>query len=359
MSVDFDSLTKQVNTHPDLLSDTDITNIRKIVDANPSLFELGWDQPGSQRRDSGVYFNKTHRSDGKSVPTEYAFLFKIPTEINQIQTFDGTIYTNTLFRYLEDTKAFWFDADDPTTPTSELYHFLDEPPLLSASITAFCQLASEVTGNADTSALKNLLEICDNILTERHDWGFSSVNISKKNRTIGLSLWKNWDPVDDVEMKNIIKATCGNGNSKAYTNTKAVADIIAGRFVTDFDAITTLHFEFSDKGLSKTIGYEIAPDTHAYAPTGTQPMDNYGRYTEKLNSHNRAVTKIIEDTTTATTWLPSSWKDQMASWEGCESIHSVFGDVVIWGTKEGTTTELQYGFSGPRGGAQPTNNERD
>ena len=57
MSVDFDSLTKQVNTHPDLLSDTDITNIRKIVDANPSLFELGWDQPGSQRRDSGVYFN--------------------------------------------------------------------------------------------------------------------------------------------------------------------------------------------------------------------------------------------------------------------------------------------------------------
>ena len=120
MSVDFGSLTKQVNTHPDLLSDTDITNIRKIVDANPSLFELGWDQPGSQRRDSGVYFNKTHRSDGKAIPTEYAFLFKIPTAINQIQTFDGTVHTNTLFRYLEDTKGLWFDADDPTTPTSEL-----------------------------------------------------------------------------------------------------------------------------------------------------------------------------------------------------------------------------------------------
>ena len=40
MTVDFDSISKAVNNQPKLLNDTDVSNIRKIVDANPSLFEM-------------------------------------------------------------------------------------------------------------------------------------------------------------------------------------------------------------------------------------------------------------------------------------------------------------------------------
>ena len=74
MTVDFDSISKAVNNQPKLLNDTDVSNIRKIVDANPSLFEMSWDQPNTKRRDAGVYLKKTIK-DGVDILFSLRFHF--------------------------------------------------------------------------------------------------------------------------------------------------------------------------------------------------------------------------------------------------------------------------------------------
>ena len=53
--VDLESLQRLTDskTYPHLVSGVDVDNIRKIVDANPSLFSKSWEENGSKRRDSG------------------------------------------------------------------------------------------------------------------------------------------------------------------------------------------------------------------------------------------------------------------------------------------------------------------
>ena len=88
MTVDFDSITKDVNRHSKLMNDTDVSNVNKIVDANPSIFELGWDQPKTKRRDAGVYFKKVIRDGVEVDKPKYGFTFFIPTQIPQYQLFE-------------------------------------------------------------------------------------------------------------------------------------------------------------------------------------------------------------------------------------------------------------------------------
>jgi len=357
MTVDFDSISKDANRHPKLMSDTDVSNIRSIVDANPALFQLGWDQPNTKRRDSGVYFKKSIKAGVEVDNPKYAFLFFMATEIPQYTLFDGTVLDCSLFKYLDGTRALWFDADDPSTPEWELVHFQDEPPVLTPSIDAICQLAATVTGNTNTQPLREYLEILDNIETDRHDWSFGTLWISTKLKSIKLGLNKNEEAWVSSEVEGILDKVCGSKNSHAYKNSEQMFSTLGLTQVESPHSILTPHVEFDADGLKKELSFEMGTSYSYNAPYGSQPMDDFPVFNSYQSSYNDGKGMIINDSRDYN-WISDDWREQLEVWEQCENIQATFGDVVVKATKDGLTTELLYGLSGAKTGQQPTTFKR-
>ncbi len=354
MTVDFDSITKDVNRHSKLMNDIDVSNVNKIVDANPSIFELGWDQPKTKRRDAGVYFKKVIRDGVEVDKPKYGFTFFIPTQIPQYQLFDGTILNCTLFKYLDGTKGLWFDADDPSEPEWELVHFQDDPPLLAPSINAMCQLVTDITGNTNTQPLKDYLDVLDNLETDRHDWSFMTLWMSKKNKSVKIGLSKNDDALIGDEVNGILDKVCGSKNSNAYKNTQQMFNTLGLGLVESPNAIVTTYVEFDSTGLKKEVAFEMGVSHCLDAPHGTRAMDDYSRFTDYQSSYKDGISMIMNNSKDSN-WISDDWRSQIESWETCENIQSTFGDVIVTSSKEGWKTELLYGLSGSRGGVQPTN----
>ncbi len=352
MTVDFDSISKAVNNQPKLLNDTDVTNIRKIVDANPSLFESSWDQPKTKRRDAGVYLKKTIK-DGVEVDSpKYAFLFYCPTAIDQYQLQDGTILNCPLFKYNDGTKGLWFDDDGNLE--WELLHLSDEPPVLTPSINSICQLASDVTGNQDTQSLREYFNTVDNIDTDRHDWSFNTLWISTKHKSIKIGLSKTdaaWIPED---VYGILDKVCGSKNSNAYKNTEQMFSTLGIMQVETTHTILTPHVEFDSTGLKKEIGFEMGTSYSLDAPTGTNPMDDFGAFNSKQSSYKEGVRLIMADSKDYN-WISDEWRDQLEVWDTNTHVDAVFGDVMVTSSKDGWKTDLFYGLSGSKTGQQPTN----
>ena len=134
--VDLDNLVTIANSgkHPILFNSSDADNVRSIVETYPDVFSGDFD--------NGTAIVKSPSSDAK-----YGFRFRVPTGISQYELFDGTLLDSKIFPYLKEFKCLFFQ--------NGVFNFelvdLEPVPLFAPTIDALCKLATEITGNTDTS----------------------------------------------------------------------------------------------------------------------------------------------------------------------------------------------------------------
>lgn len=340
--VDLENLSIVSNSgrFPNLLNNTDIDNIRQIVDAHPDLFN------GSNKIDNGGALFKTLKSDGSTEPTKYGFRFSIPTGLTQYQFWDGTISDNKLYQYLAGEKGLYFEAGKPDAPVEE--HIAFEPiPLFKPTIEALCQLATEYTGNTDTTSLSDFLSLLDNILTTVTDYQISYMVINRSNKSFKIGLDKT---SDSVVSDDLFTAMGTRSNTKVYQSCQSVSGMV-DKVIADPHSKVDLLIEFNSTGLVKEMGYAMTVVRKKGAPKGTSPQDNIGLFNERVASHNSSI-ELIAFNAKYFDWLPDSWVDEISQWETASNIEAIYGATVLTAEKEGTRTQLQYGFDGPIDGTQ-------
>ena len=318
--VDIDNLIGISNSgqYPNLFNSTDVEAVKSIVEIYPDLFADGMNQ--------GVGLIKN-----ESDTTKYGFKFEIPTGIEQYQFFDGHIGNNILFKYLFKYKFLYFKN---TIMVEEILAY-EPPPLFAPTIDALCQLATEVTGNSDTSSLKELLELFEP--DDIENYGISTTNISRVNKTLRIGLIK----TDMNISEDILKYLGTRSNTKTYINIKGVTDCVDELAVDQENNLIEIIIEFNETGLVKNLGYALSTQFSKDAPEGTTAQDNWVVYSQRHESHNSSISSIFSNAKTFL-WMPDSWADEISTWEQLPS--AVHGATIITASSEGTKTELVYGL---------------
>ena len=320
--VDLDNLVTIANSgkYPNLFNSSDVDNIRGIVDVYSDI--------ASNNFDNGCAISNSTKKGNR-----YGFRYEIPTGISQYQFFDGSIADNKVFSYLKGFKAVYFQN---SVFDFEIVDF--EPiPLFSATIDAICELATEVTGNSDTTSLRGLLDVLENITSEEHDYEITSMIFSKINQSIRIGL----DKKSTVSVSDeLFKYIGTRSNTKVYQNiqglTYSLDDILD-----DWEKNSVqMYIEFNSTGLVKSLGYGIYPRWKKDAVHGTTAHDNFATYTERNQSHKDSVVTITSESKTRS-WLSTEWVDEISNWEN--EPKAIFAALVVTADAEGISSELTYG----------------
>lgn len=316
--VDIEKLTSIANTgkYPNLCSLSDVEAVKSIMGIYPDLFSPTYSQ--------GVHINKS-----ESKATEYGFRFQIPTGISQYEYFDGHIGESVLFQSLLQWKSCYFVND---VMTHEVLYF-EDPPLFAPTIDALCNLATEATGNSDTSSLKGLLELFD---ADIESYAIHTADISRINKTIRIALFKTEKSLSE----DVLKYMGTRSNTKAYINMKGLSDCVEDLYDSQGNLIEIV-LEFNESGLVKNIGYALGTWFKKDAPDGTTPQDNWKAYSERRESHNNSVSNIASSAKLFT-WFPETWIDEISTWETIDT--AVHGATIVTANADGTKSELIYGL---------------
>jgi len=310
--VDLDSLTKfsESGQYPDLLNSSDVERVKEILEAHPDIF--------SPRLDRELGIIKT----SPTKPNRYGFKFDVPTGIDQVQLFDGTILQNAIFKYLCSDKAVYFEEGSTDTPIEE-YLFFEPVPLFSATIEALCQLTTEITGNSDTSKLTELLNLLEDVVSNNYE--IATLILSKVNKTIRIGLHKSSDTVVSTE---VFKFLGTRSNTKIYQSCQSVS-MVTEEILLNYDNRVELFFEFNSTGLVKELAYGLYP--------------RYNKQEENFNmTHTASVSTVVTKSKTHS-WLPDKWIDEISTWEN-HHPDAVYGVTILTGKLDGNQTELMYGY---------------
>tara|TARA_B100001939_G_scaffold256825_1_gene223742 strand:- start:3574 stop:4650 length:1077 start_codon:yes stop_codon:yes gene_type:complete len=336
---------QQSGKYPNLLTSTDVENIKAIVESNPSLFAYGWSDKRSTRRDSGATFSK--RSDGTNL---YGFWFNHPSGTGNHRLWDGHILRNNLFNYSSEEIGYWFSADDLTYPEEE-HISLDSVPLFEPSIMNLCSLASEITGRTQVADLKDALDLIKNIDNlEDLDYTINYIIVNKKRQTLEIGLEKN---ANETRFTPLVEHLTTEGTG-ARRNCIAVSELIQGDFLSESgDNVTSFTLKYGPGGLPEETTFVISTTHSKLAPVGTSPQDNYKIFQLRSASHRNFVCGT-SNICNEYGWIKEVIKNEIDIWEDEDLLENVYGVTKITANESGTVTEIIYGFSGPKGGNQPT-----
>jgi hypothetical protein len=335
---------QQSGKYPNLITSTDVDNVKKITEANPSLFAYSWSDKRSTRKDSGVNFSK--KSDGTTL---YGFWFKTQSGTGTYRLWDGHIIHNNLLNYSFDIIGYFFNADDMNCPEEE-HITLDSIPLFEPSIASLCSLVTEITGNQSVGDLKRALDSVKNIddLTEL-DYTINYLRINRKKQTIEIGLEKS---ENDISFSPLVEKVTSEG-TLARTNCSAVSDLIEGDFVReDGDNETTILIKCGPEGLYEETSFVISTTWSKLAPSGTSSKDNYKVFQQRSASHANFVSNS-SDICTRNRWLDTHIKNEIITWEDDDLLETVYGVTILTVSALGTDTEIIYGYSGVKGGNAP------
>lgn len=335
---------QQSGKYPNLITSTDVDNVRKITEANPSLFAYGWSDNRSTRRDSGANFSK--KSDGTTL---YGFWFTPKFGTGTYRLWDGHVIRNNLLNYSFDVIGYFFSADDVNCPEEEHITF-DSIPLFEPSIMSLCSLVTEITGRHSVGDLKRALDSVKNVddLTEL-DYTINYLRINRKNQTVEIGLEKN---ENENSFSTLIEQVTPEG-TLSRTNCIAVSDLIEQDLLSDDgDNETTILIKYGPNGLYEETSFVISTTYSKLAPEGTTPKDNYKVFQERSASHSNFVSNTMSICNECR-WIDSHIKDEIITWENDDLLETVYGVTILTVSALGTDTEIMYGFSGIKGGNQP------
>ncbi len=334
---------QQSGKYPNLITSTDVDNVRKITEANPSLFAYSWADKRSSRRDSGANFSK--KSDGTTL---YGFWFESQSGTGTYRLWDGHVIHNNLLNYSFNVIGYFFSADDFNCPEEE-HITLDSIPLFEPSIMSLCSLVTEITGRHSVGDLKKALDSVKNVddLTEL-DYTINYLRINRKKQTVEIGLEKS---ENENSFSTLIEHVTPEG-SLARTNCRAVSELIQEDFLRDDgDNETTILIKYGPDGLYEETSFVISTTWSKRAPDGTKPTDNYQVFQQRSTSHSNFVSNSMticnEDG-----WIDSHIKDEIITWENDDLLETVYGVTVLTVSALGTDTEIMYGYSGIKGGNQ-------
>ena len=337
--------------YPFLLNSTDVSNVAKIMDAHPNLFGLSWDDPKSKMTDGGCLIQKTIRSDGKTEPNLYGFNFSTQQGVKAYRCFDGHIITNELFgmrgegkRWIHSNKTLCFDADFPEKPVKE-HVILGGVPLFFESISKLCDVAVEITGNTNVLPLKEALEKVESFDTDEYDLELDYMFIDHIGGSITFGFDKDYD-YDNSKISSLINY-CSEDGSNVRRSNNAVLDV-ASNALDSGDCNNCVVIKFDRYGLSKEVGISLGHHYSKLAPPETKPMDNYGRYSQKVASHSEGVATVVNDTTVAK-WFTESIARELETWEDETITTNLLAAIVAYGTEYGYRLDVSYGWMGPGG----------
>jgi len=372
--------------YPNLIGQEDVDNIQRIVDSNESLFAKPWYDKGSVRFDEGCYFEVSTTNE-----KSYGFRKKIPTNIEQYQAHNGTIFHNKIFKYLGYILGYKFYASNPDQPL-EYLSFNGDLPLFKVTIDCIAAFAANVTGNNNTQPLKDALSYLDfsemdvfevpnadphktnqsetdppprpyNIEDNHSDtheeeenfvWDYDidTIVIDVYRKTFKVVLSKKAGENAD-RLRNAVSHMFDE-NTSIYRNVQSVLNIMDGDYFQSEDIASSIALEFTAEGLRPRFEFQVASWTSKVAPLGQPASDNQRRYDEKCASHDRSVSHIVSSGTTYK-WLPDNWSEEISKWENSNIAENIHGVMTIIVDNNGIEVTDAFGYSGPKGGPQPTN----
>lgn len=337
--------------YPFLLNSTDVSNVAKIMDAHPDLFGLRWDDPKSKMTDGGCLIQKTIRSDGGSESNLYGFNFTTQQGVKSYRCFDGHIITNELFgmrgegkRWIHSNKTLVFDADNPEKPVKE-HVILGGIPLFFESINRLCEVAAEITGNNNTTKLHEALTKIDSFTTEDYDLELDYMFIDHINGSVTFGFDKDYD-YDNTKIVDLINCCSEDGTNVRRSN-NALLDV-ASDPLDSGDCNNCVVIKFDREGLSREVGISLGHHYSKLAPPETKPMDNYGRYSQKVSSHNECVS-LVTSVTEEAKWFTEDIARELSTWEDETITTNLLAAIVAYGTDYGYRLDVSYGWMGPGG----------
>lgn len=359
--VDFGSLEKLVksNTYPHLVSQTDVENVRKIVNANPNLFSKAWNDRGSKRRDSGCIFIRQYvqsPTDGLAnvnVDTLYGFFFKAPTGITEWQPYGkDVIHRNPIFNYFMGNRFLAFDPANPTEIVEEHIDF-EIFPMFPASIKHLCRLIGDLVGNPNTSELESVFSGIDNLADpeslDAYDLSPTYLIHNRVNNSVEIHLVRNDDNVGTV--KDFLANVAGSKRTKMYLTTNNTIDVMDPLY-NDENTYVNVSITFDSNGLQKKFGQSVMPKKKKDAPAGTSAQDNFNKFQYYKQCHIDSLSTISESTEHYS-WLPEGWGSELSNWENSLQTENLFAAFQVSTQHEGNSMRVAYGFVGPHNGPEP------
>lgn len=359
--VDFGSLEKLVksNDYPHLVSQTDVENVRKIVDANPSLFSKAWNERGSKRRDSGCIFVRQYTQSPTSglknvkVDTLYGFFFKAPTGITEWQPYGkDVIHRNPIFNYFMGNRFLAFDAENPTEIVEEHIDF-EIFPMFPASIKHLCNLIGDLVGNPNTSELESIFSGIDNLadpeLKDSYDLSPTYLIHNRLKNSVEILLVRNDDNVGTV--KDLLANVAGSKRTKMYLSASNTIDVMDSLYI-DENTYVNVSITFDSNGVQKKFGQNVLPKKKKDAPAGTTAQDNFTKYQYYKQCHIDSLSSIAQSTENCS-WLPEGWAPELNNWENSTSTENLFATFQVSTEHEGNSMRVAYGFVGPLNGPEP------
>ena len=330
--------------YPNLLTSTDVDNIKLIVESNPSLFAYPWYDKRSNRRDCGVAISKTLGGS-----TLYGFGFDVVKQNSVYKLWDNHILRSNLFAHIFDSKIYFYDPSDPSSPEEEHISF-DSVPIFQPSINMICGIASEITGRQSVGDLQNLLQIIQNVEElDDLDYTLTYMRINRKRQTIKFDFEKN---DNNNTFTDIVESLTSEG-SIARINCSGLAGIVASEILSDENTTTSMTITYGPGGLSEEISFSLSTIWSKLAAPGTSPQDNYTVFRERSVSH----TNFVHGTSNMFTnqnWITSDISNEISTWEDNTILENIYAVTTISASESGVGTELIYGFSGPKNGKQPS-----
>ena len=183
------------------------------------------------------------------------------------------------------------------------------------------------------------------------DYDVDTIVINTYKRSFKIVLSKK-SGVSGDRLRQTISHMFDEG-TKIHRNALSVLDIMDHDYFMHEDVASSIALEFTSEGLKPLLEFQVASWTSKLGPVGQPSRDNLTRYNEKCASHDRSVSHILSSGTTYK-WLPENWSEEISRWENsyiAENIHGVMNIIV---TDTGIEVTDAFGFSGPKGGPQPS-----
>ncbi len=310
--VDLENLIKFSNSgqFPNLLTISDVDNIKEITDTHNLL-------PSRM----GILKTDTE-------PTKYGFEFKIPSGVEQYQLPDGEVINNKIFKYLLHEKAVFYEGGKPDVPVEEYLQY--EPvPLFAPTIESLCQLATNITGNNDTSKLSELLYLLVETGSDEYDYELNTTIVSKPNKSIRIGLKKVCNATVSAE---VFKYLGTRSNTKLYQSLQSASDLTSD-ILLDENNNAEIFVKFDSTGLVKELGYSLAP---RYEKSNNQYSEGESLNKEAL--HTETISRVKSGS-----WIPSAWSEEIFTWES-HYPDAVYAYNILTANADGFKVEILYGY---------------
>ncbi len=359
--VDLESLQRLTDskTYPHLVSGVDVDNIRKIVDANPSLFSKSWEENGSKRRDSGAVFIREYKQDpinglkDVEVKSTYGFFFNASSGTGEYNLWGSNhVYRNPILNYYMGSRVLVFDPENPTEIIEEHLDF-DTFPMFSASRKYICDFVGELTGNNDTGDLLEILNDIDSLspATEGDfDLALNYMIFKKKTNSVEIHLYKSHDNQENI--LKIVEKMGKSNRTKFYNNCKSTLELLDQSYNTD-NVNCLIDITFGPEGVEKNFGQSLMPTRKRDAPLGTEATDNFEKFSSYKNDHISAM-RLLNEQYDNNFWLPDNWRAELDRWEDSQYTQNVFAVHKVNTRHEGNTFRLAYAFVGNVNGREPS-----